>query len=103
MHSREQHLSSQCPSLAFEEGCREKPAVLFCARCTHPHVLSLLKTGSMLLGRVQQEGQQGAQRSTPAPVPVPQLRKEWRLEGDLPQVMGVPASALKLEYNLQPL
>lgn len=29
--------------------------------------------------------------------------RNGRLEGDLPQVTGVPASALKLEYNLQHL
>lgn len=75
--------------------------MLFCA-------LSLLKTGSMLLGESQQtacqEGQQVARGTpVPVPVPVPRLRKEWEAGGRPSLGHGCSASTLKLEYNLQHL
>lgn len=44
---------------------------------------------------------QGAQRSTPLPAPAPRLQGEWEAGRRPSPVPGVPASALKLEYNLQ--
>lgn len=109
---------STCPASMpvawrFEGGCREKSQRCVCPLHPPPPRSPCLRPEACFWGRGQQQvahsgmpagGPRGARLSLSLSLPLPLgSGRDGRLEGHLPQVMGVPASALKLEYNLQHL